>query len=382
MSPDDGEMRNLSLNQYMEICLKQAALARTLCAPNPAVGAVLVDPEGQVIGVGHTQQRGGPHAEIVAIANALERGHSLQGATAYVSLEPCSHHGRTGPCADELIRHGIRKVVASVIDPNPLVAGKGIAKLRAAGVEVIVGPGGSESRELNLGFFSRMVRKTPWVRMKVAASLDGQTALKSGESKWITGHLAREDGHQWRQKAGAILTGIGTVTKDDPRLDVRLEGTLHQPLVAVVDSQLNISPKANLFQAKRPVIIYCAVKIAQKRAMLESAGAIVVSLPSKLSTSRPQVDLAAMLLDLANREVNEVHVEAGAKLNGSLFEMGLVDEILLYLAPKIMGQGYPIAELHSVQSLAQTVALEFISTQVLGTDLRIVARIAGRSDFQ
>ena len=189
----------------------QAYQSLYLTSPNPRVGCVLVDAAGRTIGQGHTQQAGGPHAEVMALRDAAAQGHSTVGATAYVTLEPCSHHGRTGPCCDALIKAGVRKVVASIADPNPLVAGQGFERLRAAGVEVEIGPGAAESRELNIGFFSRMLRKTPWVRMKVAASLDGKTALDDGTSQWITSEQARTDGHAWRARACAVLTGMGTV---------------------------------------------------------------------------------------------------------------------------------------------------------------------------
>ncbi|OYZ84015.1 MAG: riboflavin biosynthesis protein RibD, partial [Polaromonas sp. 24-62-144] len=222
-----------------ELCSNAVAWAmrsRDLSNPNPRVGCILVTLDSDILGQGHTQAAGGPHAEIMALRDAAARGNSVVGATAYVTLEPCSHHGRTGPCCDALIAAGIKKVVVSIEDPNPLVSGQGIARLRAAGIEVEVGPGAAESRELNIGFFSRMIRKTPWVRMKIAASLDGTTALANGQSQWITAEPARADGHAWRAHACAVLTGIGTVVQDNPRLDVRLVETPRQPHLVVVDS--------------------------------------------------------------------------------------------------------------------------------------------------
>ena len=226
----------------MHLALQAAREAQRAVPPNPAVGCVLVAPGGAVIGVGHTQRTGGPHAEIMALRDAQAHGRSTEGATAYVTLEPCSHHGRTGPCCDALIAARIGKVVAAIADPNPLVAGQGFERLRAAGVQVDVGTGGEESRELNIGFFSRMVRKTPWVRLKVAASIDGKTALDNGVSQWITGPAARADGHAWRARASAMLTGVGTVIEDDPRLDVREVETPRQPDLVVVDSHLQTPP--------------------------------------------------------------------------------------------------------------------------------------------
>ncbi|MDM0057119.1 bifunctional diaminohydroxyphosphoribosylaminopyrimidine deaminase/5-amino-6-(5-phosphoribosylamino)uracil reductase RibD [Variovorax fucosicus] len=360
-----------------------ASQGRFTTDPNPRVGCVIVDAAGRVLGQGHTQPVGGPHAEIMALRDASAQGHSLVGATAYVTLEPCSHHGRTGPCCDALIAAGIGKVVASIADPNPLVAGQGFARLRAAGVEVEVGPGAEESRELNIGFFSRMVRKTPWVRLKVAASLDGKTALENGTSQWITTEAARTDGHAWRARASAVLTGVGTVLEDNPRLDVRLVETTRQPHLVVVDSQLQTPPDARLFISGRAVWIYAATPAdPQKETALKARGATITYLPN----AQGKVDLAAMLADLARREVNELHVEAGHKLNGSLMREGLVDELLVYLAPKFIGSGMGMAsQPHAggpLTELAGALPLEFRSVDRLGPDLRIVARVAGRDRFQ
>ena len=331
-----------------------------------------------MLGQGHTQQAGGPHAEIMALRDAAARGHSVVGATAYVTLEPCSHHGRTGPCCDALIAAGIQKVVASIADPKPRVSGQGFARLRAAGIEVEVGPGAAESRELNIGFFSRMIRKTPWVRMKMAASLDGMTALDNGQSQWITSSAARADGHAWRARACAVLTGIGTVLQDNPRLDVRLVETPRQPRLVVVDSRLETPLDAHIFIAGRALLVYAAVPNDAKKATLEAAGATVVLLPDQ---SGKKVDLAAMMKDLAQREVNELHVEAGSKLNGSLVRAGLVDEFVVYLAPKMIGRGQGMASFGPLQSLSDALALEFLSADRVGPDLRVRARIAGRDQF-
>ncbi|MGC1172909.1 bifunctional diaminohydroxyphosphoribosylaminopyrimidine deaminase/5-amino-6-(5-phosphoribosylamino)uracil reductase RibD [Polaromonas sp.] len=356
------------------------ALARDsmlLTSPNPRVGAIYTADDGQILGRGHTQRAGGPHAEIAALRDAAARGHSLAGATAYVTLEPCSHHGRTGPCCDALIAAGIKKVVASIADPNPLVSGQGFERLRAAGIEVEVGPGAEESRELNIGFFSRMIRKTPWVRMKVAASLDGKTALDNGASQWITSETARIDGHAWRARSCAVLTGIGTVLEDNPRLDVRMVDTPRQPHLVVVDSRLETPLDAHLFIAGRALYIYASEQNDAKKAALEARGATVIYLPN----AQGKVDLAAMLHDLARREVNELHVEAGHKLNGSLIREGLVDEFVVYLAPKLIGQGAGIASFGPITELSQAVNLDFRSSDRLGPDLRIVARVSGRDRF-
>lgn len=313
----------------------------------------------------------------MALRDAAEQGHSVAGATAYVTLEPCAHQGRTGPCCDALIAAGIRKVVASIADPNPLVAGRGFARLRAAGIEVEVGPGAEESRQLNIGFFSRMIRKTPWVRMKVAASLDGRTALDNGQSQWITSSAARADGHAWRARACAMLTGIGTVIEDNPRLDVRLVETTRQPHVVVVDSRLQTPPDARLFLEGRRTLIYTARDDASRQAALEARGAQVIALPN----TNGKVDLAAMLHDLANREINELHVEAGEKLNGSLIRADLVDEFLVYLAPKLIGQGRGMAAFGPLVNLSDAPNLDFKEVDRIGVDLRIVARPPGRDMF-
>ena len=372
-------MKNIT--DAMQQALRVARQAGMAADPNPRVGCVLIDSAAALLGQGCTQPVGGPHAEIMALRDAAARGHSVAGATAYVTLEPCSHHGRTGPCCDALIAAGIKKIVASMADPNPLVAGQGFERLRAAEVEVEIGLGAAESRELNIGFFSRMVRKTPWVRLKVAASLDGKTALTNGTSQWITSEAARTDGHAWRARASALLTGVGTVLEDNPRFDVRLVETPRQPHLVVVDSQLQTPPDALIFIASRAVWIYAAARNDAKAAALEARGATVSYLPN----AQGKVDLAAMLADLARREVNELHVEAGHKLNGSLMREGLVDELLVYLAPKFIGDGLGIAsQPHAsgpLTELAGTLALEFRSVDLVGPDLRIVARVAGRDQF-
>lgn len=366
--------------------LENAHHALLLSNPNPRVGCAITTASGQLIAQGHTQQVGGPHAEVMALRDALARGESVVGAAAYVTLEPCSHHGRTPPCCDALIAAGIAKVVVATVDPNPLVAGKGIERLRAAGVEVEVLPPDSEAaraaRELNIGFFSRMIRKTPWVRMKMASSLDGITALPDGTSQWITGEAARADGHAWRARACAVLTGIGTVLEDDPMLDVRLVDTPRQPHLVVVDSRLETPIDARLFGPPahglaRLVLIYTASEDADRAAALQARGATVIRLPG----AHGKVDLAAMLLDLARREVNELHLEAGHKLNGSFLREGLVDECLFYLAPTLLGQGSGVAHLGPLERLSDGVPLVFHSVDRVGDDLRILARVRGRDGF-
>jgi diaminohydroxyphosphoribosylaminopyrimidine deaminase/5-amino-6-(5-phosphoribosylamino)uracil reductase len=369
----------------IEQAIQLAQQGRLTSPPNPSVGCVLIDAQGHVLGQGHTQRTGGPHAEIMALRNAAAQGHSVVGATAYVTLEPCSHQGRTGPCCDALVAAGIKKVVATNTDPNPLVAGRGFERLRAVGVEVqVLAPDhlqAIESRELNIGFFSRMARKTPWVRMKIAASLDGKTALNNGVSQWITSSEARADGHAWRARACAVLTGIGTVLADNPRLDVRLVDTPRQPHLVLVDSRLETPLDAQLFMAGRSLYIYAAVPNDEKKAALEAQGATVIYLPGSVPGTEGKVDLNAMLRDLASREINELHVEAGHKLNGSLIREGLVDEFVVYLAPKLIGQGRDMASFGPLSELTQATPLAFKSTDMLGPDLRIVARIPGRDQF-
>jgi diaminohydroxyphosphoribosylaminopyrimidine deaminase/5-amino-6-(5-phosphoribosylamino)uracil reductase len=362
-------------DRWMQEALALAARAVGISEPNPRVGCVIVSADGRrELGRGHTQAAGQAHAEIMALRDAEARGEDVRGATAVVTLEPCAHHGRTGPCCDALVAAGIGRVVAALTDPNPLVAGQGFARLRAAGVPIQTGMGADESRALNIGFFSRMVRRVPWVRMKIAASLDGRTALENGRSQWITGEAARADGHAWRARAGALLTGIGTVQEDDPRLDVRLAPVGKQPPLVVVDSRLQTPPSAALFQAQRPVWIYAAEEHAAARAALEQEGAHVTLLPGQGG----KVDLAALMADLAGRGVNELHVEAGHKLNGSLLREGLVDEFLIYFAPKLVGAGRGMVNIGPLVGLDEAVELDFTGVERIGPDLRVLATVKGR----
>jgi len=357
-----------------------AAHSIGLSDPNPRVGCVLRAPGHGVIGIGHTHEAGGPHAEVVALRAAREAGHDPRGATAYVTLEPCSHHGRTPPCCDALIESGVARVVIGCVDPNPLVAGRGIERLRAAGiaVDVVGGDWGRATRELNIGFFSRMKRGRPWVRMKVAASLDGRTALDDGRSQWITGEAARDDGHLWRKRAGAVLTGIGTVRDDDPRLDVRAIATVRQPLRVVVDSRLEISPKARVLQPPGTSLVYTTSDDAARMAAVASPQIEVARLPAD---EDGKTNLGALLADLARREINELHVEAGEKLNGSLLRAGLVDELLVYVAPRLIGPGRGIASIGPLGALAESLDFEFVDVERVGPDLRLRLRPAGRADF-
>lgn len=362
----------------MQEALRLAALAVGLSDPNPRVGCVIVSPDGRVIGRGYTQHAGGPHAEVMALRDADVRGERVEGATAYVSLEPCSHHGRTPPCSEALVAARLARVVVAVDDPNPLVAGQGAARLRAAGIVVETGLCAELARQLNIGFFSRMRRGRPWVRLKAAMSLDGRTALADGTSQWITGEAARTDGHAWRRRAGAVLTGVGTVLEDDPRLDVRHVETARQPLRVVVDSRLDMPLEARILQPPGEVLVYAAEPAEERLRAFEAAGIEVVRLPS----STGKVDLGAMLTDLARgREINELHVEAGHKLNGSFVREGLVDEWLLYVAPRLIGAGRELAVLGPFATLDQAIALRYTDVERIGDDLRILARPAGAATF-
>ncbi len=360
-------------------CLALAQDAIGLSDPNPRVGCVIASANGQLLARGFTQQAGGPHAEATALADAHAAGADLRGATAWVSLEPCAHHGRTPPCCDALVDAGIARVVVAAVDPNPLVAGQGIARLRAAGISVDLADGDTAraARELNIGFFSRMQRGTPWVRLKIAASLDGRTALNNGASQWITGEAARIDGHQWRKRASALLTGIGTVLEDNPRLDVRLVDTPRQPLRVIVDSRLQTPADARILDAPGEVLIYTAADDPPAAAALRARG--VQLLP--MAGAHGKVDLLALLADLAQRGVNELHVEAGHKLNASLLREGLVDELLVYLAPKLLGIGREMAAFGPLSTLADALDFEFTQVDRIGSDLRILARPPGRAHF-
>ena len=355
---------------YMARAMKLAQRGRFTTHPNPNVGCVIVN-DGEIVGEGFHYRAGEPHAEVHALRMA---GEKARGATAYVTLEPCSHHGRTPPCTEALLAAGIRRVVAAMADPNPLVAGRGLAQLQAAGVAVDVGLMADEAHELNIGFVSRMTRKRPWVRLKAAASLDGKTALQNGESQWITGPQARQDGHCWRARACAILSGIGTVRKDDPQLNVRGVDTSRQPLKVIVDSRLELSPAARLLEVGNVLLVsagQAVAEVAERAAALRERGAEILDLPD----GKGRVDLHALLHELAQRGLNEVHVEAGSRLNGALLAAGLVDEVLLYLAPCLLGDtARGLFALPALESLAGKHQLAIRAAERLGDDLRVLAR--------
>lgn len=353
-------------HEFMARALRLAENGLLTTTPNPRVGCVLVR-DGVVVGEGLHLKAGEPHAEVHALRAA---GQAAHGATAYVTLEPCSHHGRTPPCCEALLSAGVVRVVAAMEDPNPLVAGQGLAWLRDAGIETACGLLEAEARELNIGFVSRMTRGRPWVRLKAAASLDGRTALNNGASQWITGPEARQDGHRWRARACALLTGIGTVREDDPLLTVRGIDTPRQPLRVVVDSRLEIRPTAQILQGDR-VLVVGGAENHLLASVVEAAGAEVIFLPDESG----KVDLAALMRELAKRGVNELHVEAGFKLNGSLLRAGLVDELLLYLAPSLIGDASRgLFNLPEIASLAEKRPLQWRDVRQVGADLRVLAR--------
>ena len=354
-------------HEFMARALRLAESGLYSATPNPRVGCVLVR-DGSIVGEGWHEKAGGPHAEVHALQSA---GDLARGAAAYVTLEPCSHHGRTPPCCEALLAAGIERVVAAMQDPNPLVAGQGLAWLRDAGLAVDCGLLANEARELNIGFVSRMERGRPWVRLKAAASLDGRTALENGSSQWITGPDARRDGHRWRARACAILTGIGTVRDDDPQLTVRDVDTARQPLRVVVDSRLEIDPSARVLQGER-VLVVAAVENHLLASIIEARGAEVIFLPNDAG----KVDLQALMRELAKRGINELHVEAGFKLNGSLLREGLVDELVLYLAPSLIGDASRgLFNLPALDDLAEKRTLQWRDVRQVGSDLRVVARL-------
>ena len=360
-------------HQWMSEALAQAQKALYLSNPNPRVGCVIVR-DGKLIGSGFTQAVGKAHAEVQALANAKTVGNDVAGSTIYVTLEPCSHTGRTPPCVDALIAAKPDKVVVAMSDPNPLVAGKGLEKLRAAGIEVQCGLLESEAQALNRGFISRMTRGLPWVRMKIAASLDGKTALPDGQSQWITGPLARADGHHWRAQACAIVTGVGTVKEDDPSLNVRDVDTQRQPVRIIIDSKLETPPAAKILQNpdQSSVIIVCASldtpEMQAKAKSFEECGIEVITMANAFG----KVDLPALFSYLAKeREMNEIHIESGFKLNGSMLREDCVDELLLYYAPFFMGEGIGMANVGLMNSLNNRQNWQIIDQALFGPDLRL-----------
>jgi diaminohydroxyphosphoribosylaminopyrimidine deaminase/5-amino-6-(5-phosphoribosylamino)uracil reductase len=339
--------------------------------PNPRVGCVIAD-SGSIVGRGWHERAGGPHAEIVALRDA---GRSVGGLTAYVTLEPCSHHGRTPPCVDALLEAGLARVVIASTDPNPAVDGGGIERLRAGGIEVEAGLLVDEAEALNCGFFSRMRKGRPWVRVKSAISLDGRTALPSGESKWISNAESRRDVQRWRARSSAILTGIGTVLADNPRMNARVEGPVLQPLRVVADSRWRIPPGSRILEGPQ-ITVLAGDRSREVPAALADLGIEKLPLPAAAGG----VDLGELLKALAGREINEVQVEAGGRLCGALLEAGLVDEVLIYQAPVLLGEGGPGPfRLGPLESMAERTHFKLVETARFGDDLRIRLQPANRN---
>ncbi|MBU3558313.1 bifunctional diaminohydroxyphosphoribosylaminopyrimidine deaminase/5-amino-6-(5-phosphoribosylamino)uracil reductase RibD [Polynucleobacter sp. Nonnen-W13] len=360
-------------HQFMSQAIVEAQNALYLSNPNPRVGCIIVK-GGVVIGRGHTHRVGGSHAEVQALADVKANGLDAVGSTIYVTLEPCNHTGRTPPCVDALIAAKPSLVIAAMSDPNPLVGGKGLERLKAAGIDVRCGLLESEAQALNQGFISRMTRGLPWVRMKIAASLDGKTALANGQSQWITGPLARADGHHWRAQACAILTGVGTVKEDDPSLDVRDVKTERQPWRIIVDSKLETPLNAKVLSKSQAsgVILVCASLDSQesqdKAKALDALGVEVLA----IANANGKVDLPKLFAYLAKeRHMNEIHVEAGFKLNGSLLRENCVDELLLYYAPFFMGEGIGMTNIAPLTALDQRQDWQIIDQTLFGSDLRL-----------
>lgn len=362
-------------HRHMARAIQLARKGLYTAHPNPRVGCVLVR-QGEVVGEGYHRRAGEPHAERNALAQAGERA---RGATAYVTLEPCCHHGRTPPCTDGLIEAGIKRVVAAMPDPNPQVAGQGFAQLREAGISVEEGVMQAQAEALNPGFIKRMRHGLPYVRCKLAMSLDGRTAMASGESQWITSSAAREDVHRLRARSAAILTGFGTLQTDDPSMNVRLspsdlglDSDLHtpQPLRVVLDPQLKTPPSAKMLSQPGPVLIVCSDEVRLDAAPLESAGAQVVTRPA----DGDRLDLRQVMAYLASQEINEVLLETGAVLAGAMMAEGLIDELVIYLAPHLMGNSARgLFNLPAIELMSQRLPLKITDLRQVGEDIRITA---------
>ncbi|WP_245479086.1 bifunctional diaminohydroxyphosphoribosylaminopyrimidine deaminase/5-amino-6-(5-phosphoribosylamino)uracil reductase RibD [Rubrivivax rivuli] len=360
------------------LALATTAIGRT--DPNPRVGCVIGWADGRVAGRGATQPPGAAHAEVMALRDAEATGQSVRGATAWVTLEPCAHRGRTGPCAEALVEAGIARCVVTLRDPFPAVAGAGLARMRAAGIDVLLldaaDPLAREAHELNIGFFSRIERGLPWVRAKSAVTLDGRVALPDGRSKWITGPAARTDGQHWRRRASAVLTGIGTVLADDPQMNVRLESTERQPLRIVLDRQLRMPLEATLLRTAGPVLVVAGPEtgLGVAAAALRERG---VEVWFDGQDNHPP-GLTALLRRLAARGINELHLEAGPTLTGAFWADDLIDEWLVYMAPMLLGPGMPMAAGPALADLEAATRYRWHDMQQVGEDLRLrIRRSAG-----
>ncbi len=351
-------------HMYMARAIRLAERGLYTTDPNPRVGCVLVK-GGRIVGEGWHEVAGGPHAEVAALRDA---GEAARGATAYVTLEPCCHHGRTPPCTAALREAGAARVVAAMEDPNPLMRGKGLAACKAAGMVVDSGLCRDRAEALNPGYSLRMREGRPLVRCKMAMTLDGRTATAGGESQWITGEAARRDVQRLRARSSAVMTGIGTVLDDDPAMNVRID-TPRQPLRVITDSRLRTPPQARILAKPGEALIYCADAPDEKRLALEEQGAAVVCL-----SSRGRVDLKSVLADLAARQVNELLLEAGATLAGAMVRAGLVDELVVYMAPRLLGSaGRGLLNLEGIDRLAQAVELDIRDIRAVGDDWRFTA---------
>jgi diaminohydroxyphosphoribosylaminopyrimidine deaminase/5-amino-6-(5-phosphoribosylamino)uracil reductase len=353
---------------YMARAIELAGYGLFTTDPNPRVGCVIVR-DGEVVGEGYHVKAGGPHAEIHALKQA---GEKAKGATAYVTLEPCSHHGKTPPCADALIEAGVSRVVVAMEDPNPLVAGKGIERLRSAGVSIETDYMADTATKLNPGFIKRMVDGRPYIRCKLAMSLDGRTAMASGESKWITGSEARQDVQHLRARASAIMTGIGTVLADNPTMNVRLEGVERQPLRIVLDPHLSIPLDAKILHAPGEVLIVTACDESDYKSQLQATGAEVIT----IANTKEYIDLHALMDVLNQRDINEVHLETGATLSGAFLKAGLIDELIVYMAPKLMGNNARgLFHTPGLIEMADAIHLEIKDIRAFGKDWRITSSI-------
>lgn len=361
-------------HQYMSRALQLAAQGLYTTSPNPRVGCVIVNAlQNIVIGEGAHLKAGQPHAEVFALRQA---GEAARDATLYVTLEPCNHHGKTPPCVDALIQARVSRVVVAMQDPNPLVAGQGVASLRAQGITVEVGLMEAEANTLNPGFIKRMTYGMPYVRSKIAASLDGKTALNNGASQWITGEPARLDVQHWRAQSCAILTGVGSVIADNPSLNVRLEGAARQPLRVIVDRDLQTPVGAKMLSLAGDTLIAYAHDKDNRLGALSHVGAVLLQVPAeKNSDKKSRVDLSALLKALAQRGVNEILLEAGQGLNGAFLQAGLIDEFIFYYAPKLMGaDAKGMFAINEFTHMQQTIDLQITDIRQFGQDIRLRAK--------
>ncbi len=359
--------------EYMARALRLGEKGLYTTDPNPRVGCVIVR-DDRIVGEGWHERAGEPHAEIMALAAAGEQAH---GATVYVTLEPCAHHGRTPPCAEALVEAGVGRVIAAMVDPNPQVAGKGLGRLQEAGIPAKHGLLEAQARALNPGFVKRMETGRPWVRCKLAMSLDGRTAMASGESKWITGEDARRDVHRLRARSSAIVTGVGTVLADDPALTMRLDDMEieRQPLRVVVDTHLSLPLDARLLRQPGRTLVMTCSEDNDAREALEANGAEVVQLPYCSDV----VDMAVVLDTLGEMEVNEVLVETGATLSGAMLQAGLINELIVYVAPLLMGhEARPLFRLPGIESMDDRIELELRDQRMVGRDMRLTFEVVGR----